>query len=143
MPWSGSGWRVAVVDEADHVSRSAAAVWLHVLESLPPRCVVIFTTNHPGDLPARFRDRCRPISFGGEPMLVGPALQGRIDHITRQEMGSDEVITPRWEELAEYQDGRSELSIRQVLQALDGWIRSQEKAPATVREWRAAERKMR
>ncbi len=124
MPWEGSGWRVAIVDEADHISKSAAVVWLDVLERLPTKTTIIFTTNTPGALPARFRDRCRSYAFGGDPMFLGPALQGRIDHITRQETAPVEVTAPRWQDLAEYVDGRQELSVRQVLQSLDGWIRA-------------------
>ncbi|MCZ6689876.1 MAG: AAA family ATPase [Planctomycetota bacterium] len=122
MPWSGSGWRVAIVDEADHVTKGAAQVWLSVLENLGLRRLVIFTTNDPAKLPGRFRDRCETFEFRGEPMLLGPAVQVRIDSI----VGAEGILAtpPRWQDLAEYQDGRMELSVRQVIQALDGWMRA-------------------
>jgi replication factor C small subunit len=124
MTWSGSGWKVAIIDEADTVHPTAAAKWLDVLDSdrLPRRTVFVFTTNNPGKLPARFRDRCQEVHFIGDPMIVGPAVQSRIDHIIRDR--DLKVEPPRWQDLAEYRDGRQELSIRQVIQSLDSWIRS-------------------
>src|SRR5262249_35995428 len=47
-PLRGSGWKVAVINEADYMSASAAQIWLDALENLPPRSVIVFTTNHAG-----------------------------------------------------------------------------------------------
>src|SRR5262249_34867531 len=45
-PWAGSGWRLLLVNEADRMTEQAAFVWLDVLENLPPKAVVVFTTNN-------------------------------------------------------------------------------------------------
>ena len=62
-PWHGSGWKVVIVNEADRMSSPAETVWLDRLEALPPKTVVIFTTNYPGKLSQRFVDRCTRLTF--------------------------------------------------------------------------------
>ena len=47
----GSGWRLVLVDEADLMTPKAAHLWLSALEDLPPRSVVVFTTNPTGRIP--------------------------------------------------------------------------------------------
>jgi hypothetical protein len=37
---------------------SVESMWLHALEHLSPKAVVVFTTNDPGRLSRRFRDDC-------------------------------------------------------------------------------------
>jgi DNA polymerase III delta prime subunit len=63
IPFTGSGWRVVQVDEADELSKQCEAVWLGLLEKLPPKVLVIFTTNNPEKLSQRFKDRCACIEF--------------------------------------------------------------------------------
>ena len=53
IPMYGSGWKVAIINEADQSSPQAQVVWLDVLENLPPRTVIIFTTNEIRSLSAR------------------------------------------------------------------------------------------
>lgn len=62
-PMTGSGWRVAIVNEADAMTRQAEFVWLDVLENLPPRVVVVFTTNSLANMSERFLSRCQPVEF--------------------------------------------------------------------------------
>ena len=62
-PMAGSGWKVLIVNEADFMSTQAQAVWLDGLENLPAKTVVVFTTNDPDKLPARFVDRCEHYEF--------------------------------------------------------------------------------
>ena len=40
-------WRLIVVNECDSMSSQAEKIWLDVLEHLPPRVVICFTTNAP------------------------------------------------------------------------------------------------
>jgi DNA polymerase III delta prime subunit len=62
-PMYGSGWRVAIVNEADAMTRQAELVWLDVLENLPPRSVVVFTTNGLESMSERFQSRCQIVKF--------------------------------------------------------------------------------
>lgn len=66
IPMYGSGWRAVIVNEADQMSKQAETVWLDVLESLPPCCVVIFTTNAAAKMSSRFRDRCMHLEFASD-----------------------------------------------------------------------------
>jgi DNA polymerase III delta prime subunit len=59
----GSGWKVIVANEADRMTAQAETVWLDRLESLPPRTVIVFTTNYPEKLSQRLRDRCTRLVF--------------------------------------------------------------------------------
>src|SRR5260370_14816317 len=45
-PLVGSGWRMLVCNEADAMTDGAEKQWLDALEHLPPRSVVVFTTNN-------------------------------------------------------------------------------------------------
>ena len=67
----GSGWRVVVVNECDRMALPAETLWLDALERLPPRTVIVFTTNDPARLSRRFRDRCEQHRF---PCAVEPSL---------------------------------------------------------------------
>ena len=44
-PMLGSGWKVLVCNEADRMTTSAETIWLDALEGLPPKSVIVFTTN--------------------------------------------------------------------------------------------------
>jgi DNA polymerase III delta prime subunit len=45
----GSGWRVAIVEECDKMSDGAFSLFLTLLETLPNRRAIIFTSNLPPD----------------------------------------------------------------------------------------------
>ena len=53
------GWRVVVVDGADHLNRNAANALLKLLEEPPPRTVLLLTAASPGRLLPTIRSRCR------------------------------------------------------------------------------------
>jgi len=53
------GWRVVVVDGAEHLNRSAASALLKVLEEPPARAVLLLTCAAPGRLLPTIRSRCR------------------------------------------------------------------------------------
>src|SRR5690606_19547074 len=73
-PFYGSGWKVVIVNEADRMNVAAETIWLDRLEALPPRAVIVFTTNHAGRLSQRFRDRCIRVQFQSDAgRLLGSA----------------------------------------------------------------------
>ena len=53
------GWRVVVVDGAEHLNRNAANALLKVLEEPPPRAVLLLACAAPGRLLPTIRSRCR------------------------------------------------------------------------------------
>ena len=88
-PFSGSGWKVLIVNEVDRISPQAETIWLDRLERVPPQGVIVFTTNFSGKLSARFRDRCTRMAFESEaPKLKGPACE-LLANIWRREVGTE------------------------------------------------------
>lgn len=63
------GWRLVVVDGAEHLNRNAANALLKVLEEPPPRAVLLLTCASPGRLLPTIRSRCRRLQLGE----LGPA----------------------------------------------------------------------
>jgi replication-associated recombination protein RarA len=57
-PMFGLGWKACIINECDRMQLPAETVWLDLLEHLPGRTVVVFTTNQVEKLSKRFRDRC-------------------------------------------------------------------------------------
>ena len=92
-PFSGSGWKVVIVNECDRMALPAETVWLDRLEALSPRTVVVFTTNHAGKLSARFRDRCTGLTFDSDASAVEPAVRELLEEMWRAETGDN--VAPR------------------------------------------------
>jgi RNA polymerase sigma factor (sigma-70 family) len=128
--WSGSGWRVLVVNEADAMTPQASFVWLDALEELPPQAVVIFTTNNPGKLTARLRDRCERVKFTASADTLRPYLQGFVDRIWKAETGDS--CAPAVASFGPIEDERGRVSFRRLLQQMTPVIRARQ-------QWTAAE----
>jgi len=78
-PMYGSGWRVLIVNECERMHPQAETIWLDRLENLPPKTVIVFTTNNLLRLSQRFRDRCVPMHFTAERQVEAAAkLLARI-----------------------------------------------------------------
>ena len=60
---SGSGWRIAIIDPADDMNRSAANALLKILEEPPPRSIFLIVSHMPGQLLPTIRSRCRVLRF--------------------------------------------------------------------------------
>jgi len=63
------GWRLVVVDGAEHLNRNAANALLKVLEEPPQRAVLLLVCASPGRLLPTIRSRCRRLRLGE----LGPA----------------------------------------------------------------------
>lgn len=68
------GWRIVVVDGAEHLNRNAANALLKVLEEPPPRAVLLLVSASPGRLLPTIRSRCRGLRLGE----LGPADMERV-----------------------------------------------------------------
>lgn len=86
-PFYGSGWKVLIVNEADRMNTAAETIWLDALEHLPAYTVVVFTTNNPEKLSARFRDRCERFTFNSEFETLKPAVKQLVMNVWQQETG--------------------------------------------------------
>jgi hypothetical protein len=88
-PFTGSGWKVCIVNEADRMHPAVETIWLDRLESLPPRTVIVFTTNFASKLSQRFRDRCTRLAFESDPSKLGLAAYELLASIWRGEAQAD------------------------------------------------------
>jgi DNA polymerase-3 subunit delta' len=55
------GWRVVIIDGAEHLNRNAANALLKLLEEPPSRALILLACAAPGRLPATIRSRCRTL----------------------------------------------------------------------------------
>ncbi|SJZ59379.1 DNA polymerase III subunit delta' [Consotaella salsifontis] len=73
---SGEAWRIAILDPADDMNRSAANALLKILEEPPRRSLILITNHTPGRLLPTIRSRCRTLRFGPlEPTDLGAILK--------------------------------------------------------------------
>jgi DNA polymerase-3 subunit delta' len=57
------GWRVVVIDGAEHMNRNAANAVLKMLEEPPPQAIILLTCAAPGRLLPTIRSRCRRLAL--------------------------------------------------------------------------------
>jgi replication-associated recombination protein RarA len=125
-PMLGSGWKVVIVDEADYMSPKAAQLWLSALEDLPPKSVVIFTTNKAEKFPDRFLDRCERFAFEANAGNCLQDVQALVDRIWAAEVPG--VKTPDARELdLIVNDGQ--ISYRRVVRQLEPLIAEAKRRP--------------
>jgi len=130
-PLLGSGWRVAIINEADCMTPQAEAIWLDGLEHLPPRTVVIFTTNRIGRLTDRLTSRCEVLSFDGESEQFQAAMFDLVRDVWKNETGKALHRVP--EDLGRFDLASGTFSIRLALQQIAPFIRSNDRLPASFR----------
>lgn len=69
------GWRVVVVDGAEHLNRNAANAILKVLEEPPARAILLLSCAAPGRLLPTIRSRCRTLRLDPlDPAAMDQAL---------------------------------------------------------------------
>lgn len=72
------GWRVVIVDGADHLNRNAANALLKLLEEPPSRALILLVCSAPGRLLATLRSRCRILRLAPLDDSAMDALVGRM-----------------------------------------------------------------
>jgi len=86
-PFFGSGWKVLIVNECDRMSVAAETVWLDRLENLPPKTVIVFTTNYAEKLSQRFRDRCTRLTFTSDAADLATSARNFVKAVWHNETG--------------------------------------------------------
>jgi hypothetical protein len=103
------------------MSESAAHVWLDALEALPPKTVVVFTTNRLDRISRRLATRCEAFSFRSDAATLADAAQAHVNAVWHRETGRTDA--PSVEDLpGAIEDG--ELSFRAAVQALNPLLRT-------------------
>ena len=126
------GWRVVIVDGAEHLNRNAANAILKVLEEPPPRAVLLLTCAAPGRLLPTIRSRCRHLRL--DP-LGAADMQFALDHVLP---GHD----PGLAALAEGSPGRAALLADEggvaIAALVDGVLRA-DAGSSITRAWALAD----
>lgn len=120
-PLFGSGWKVLIVNEADRMTPQAETIWLDGLEKLPPKTVVIFTTNNLETISARLASRCELVEFTGDPAVINGAFGKFIKHVWKQETGKALRCLP--EGLGVFDIAGGTISFRLALQQIGPFAR--------------------
>jgi replication-associated recombination protein RarA len=116
-PGSGSGWKVVIVNECDRMCRPAEVIWLDLLEHLPRQSIVVFTTNDPALLSARFRDRCTRLEFRSNAAYLAAPTRDFLLAVWRAETGQEpDLLTVERMVLDSVQGGK--VSLRRAVQML-------------------------
>jgi replication-associated recombination protein RarA len=116
-PMQGSGWKVVIVNECDRMCRPAEVIWLDLLEHLPRQSVVVFTTNDPALLSARFRDRCTRLEFRSNAAYLAAPARDFLLAVWRAETGQEpDLLTVERMVLDSVQGGK--VSMRRAVQML-------------------------
>jgi replication-associated recombination protein RarA len=116
-PWHGSGWKVVIVNEADRMARPAETIWLDVLEAIPARTVVIFTTNEAGRLSQRFLDRCTRLAFESDADKLRASAIAFASAVWKAETGK-RPDTARIQQIVQATEAQGQLSFRRLVQQL-------------------------
>ena len=116
-PWHGSGWKVVIVNEADRMARPAETIWLDVLEALPPKTVIIFTTNEADRLSQRFLDRCTRLTFESDADKLRASAVLFASAVWKAETGS-KPDAARVQQIIQTVEANGRISFRRIVQAL-------------------------
>jgi hypothetical protein len=111
-------WSVATPGAGD-MNAKVQSLWLDVLEDLPPRTVIVFTTNEPDKLSQRFQDRCSHYEFRANATDLEADANALISRIWISELGHNHA--PTMADLGEV-SVRGRLSFRRVVKALERQI---------------------
>jgi hypothetical protein len=126
-PLGGSGWKVAIVNEADRMTEQAEATWLDGLERLPPRTVVIFTTNTLRRMSARFVRRCEVVEFDATSETFREGMEQLVRIIWQAETGRELHAIP--DGLGKLELADDSYSIGFALQQIAPYVRIGEELP--------------
>jgi replication-associated recombination protein RarA len=116
-PWHGSGWKVVIVNEADRMARPAETIWLDVLEAIPARTVIIFTTNEASRLSQRFLDRCTRLAFESDADKLRASAVSFATAVWRVETGKHPDAT-RIQQIVQTTEADGRLSFRRLVQGI-------------------------
>jgi len=120
-PWQPDGWRVVVFEEADMMTSKAEKLMLSLLDDMPYRTVVVFTTNRPEWFEARkaLNDRCTMLRFEDRASVVYLDAERLVAEIWSRETGRTDAPTLEALGLA----NRDTLSMREVVQRVQDHLR--------------------
>ena len=128
VPMSGSGWKVAIINEADRMTDQAEAMWLDGIEKLPAKSVVIFTTNNLARMTPRLIRRCEVHQFDAMSEKFKAELAKLVADVWQRETGSPLAAMPAG--LGKFELADEAYSIGLALQQIAPYVRTGKQLPA-------------
>jgi replication-associated recombination protein RarA len=117
IPWHGSGWKVVIANEADRMARPAETIWLDVLEAIPAKTVIIFTTNEADRLSQRFMDRCTRLTFESDAEKLRASATALAAAVWKAETGK-QPAQAQVHQIVQATETQGQLSFRRLMQHL-------------------------
>jgi replication-associated recombination protein RarA len=117
IPWHGSGWKVVICNEADRMARPAETIWLDVLETIPAKTVIIFTTNEADRLSQRFLDRCTRLTFESDAEKLRVSAAALAAAVWKAETGK-QPAPAQVHQIVQATEAQGQLSFRRLMQHL-------------------------
>ncbi len=130
-PLAGSGWKVAIINEADRMTDQAEAMWLDGLEHLPEKTLVIFTTNNLAKLTPRLVRRCEVYQFDGSSDEFKAGMLQVVQRIYAAERDG-KTLDDLPEGLGQFEQCDTNYSIGLAIQQITPYLRSGVGLPAQV-----------
>ena len=127
-PFSGSGWKVVIVNEADRMARAAETIWLDVLEAIPGQTVIIFTTNESARLSQRFMDRCTRLRFESDADRLRASATSLAAAVWQAETGK-RPDAAKLHAFIQSTEQNGQISFRRVMQELTVAIGQEDSSP--------------
>lgn len=137
--------KVAIIDDADRMTESAANALLKTLEEPPPLTYFILVSSHPRLLPATIRSRCQNIAFSPlaekeiETYLVKQAgkdheMAGRLASLAQGSLGSALALDPEVVDatLNDFTTLFHKASSADILEIAHAWATSEDQSPVIV-----------
>jgi len=87
-PWQSGSPRLWLIDEAHTLSPASRSAFLSLLERLPEKRIILFTTTKPRDFDGVWRSRCRELRFRKIPDSI---MRSHLLFICREENASVRV----------------------------------------------------
>lgn len=103
-------WRIAIVDCADELNKSATNALLKLLEEPPKKSIILIISNQPAKLPATLRSRCRSLHLKKLSTLELQEVLKLCDYNIRNEPDNDKLT------LSIIADGSSGMAITAINQ---------------------------
>ena len=85
-------WRVAIIDCADDLNKSAANALLKLVEEPPNKSILLIISNQPARLPATLRSRCRSLNLKKLGTLEIEEILSISNYDIKSEVANDRLI---------------------------------------------------
>ncbi len=94
MTAAHEGWRIAIVDPADDMNRSAANALLKMLEEPPAKSILFLITHAKGSLVPTIRSRCQQLPISPlSPADVKEVLKRRLPDLPPEELAKNAALS--------------------------------------------------